>query len=227
MNLITAAKFPGALLDRDTWSRSQKRAKYLACGALAVLILAQVVVTGMSLMRDSRTSKQLVATLPTLSFGAPARLTRTLLQLTDAHLFGASASSTTDDAEKNARVTNLSLTLVGTLVGHADEGMAIVKSDGSAESQLYHVGATLPGGAVLRAIFPDHILIDRDGTVERLNFARAAGLPLFAAVLSPTAASPGITASLGIPGAVPEGHPGYVDPAEGYFPSPFNDLHDD
>jgi type II secretory pathway component PulC len=210
MNRFSAAKSP-------SWP-------LLAYAALAVMILMQVVVTGTSLVRDARTGKQQTATLPGLSFGLSARRTVALLQLTEAHLFGASASSA-DAADRNARVTNLSLTLLGTLVGQRAEGMAIVKLEGGAASQLYRVGATLPGGAVLRGIFADHILLDRDGTIERLNFARA-GLPLFAATLSPTAASPGITATLGVPGSVPEGHPGYVDPQEGYFPSPFNDLHD-
>lgn len=63
-----------------------------------------------------------------------------------------------------ARDTRLPLTLRGVLSGM---GLALISASGQAE-KVYKVGDDLPGGARLRAVLEDHVLLERAGVLERL-----------------------------------------------------------
>lgn len=63
-----------------------------------------------------------------------------------------------------AQDTRLPLTLRGVLAG---PGLALMAVSGQPE-KVFRVGDTLPGGAILRAVLADHVLLERGGVVERL-----------------------------------------------------------
>jgi general secretion pathway protein C len=94
----------------------------------------------------------------------------------------------------NAPVTSMALTLAG-VVADLDEklGFAMLGTS-AADIKFYRVGETLPGGARLHAVFVDHVLLDRGGTIETLPMPPrvGAGGPIGAPV---AASAPSSTAS--------------------------------
>lgn len=91
--------------------------------------------------------------------------------LADLHLFGtASARSTT-----NAPETTLALTLSGIVAATPGgrDSRAIIASDGN--QQTYAIGAAVPGGAVIRAIYPDRVLLELNGSPQILRLPKASG----------------------------------------------------
>src|SRR5215469_11792392 len=40
------------------------------------------------------------------------------------------------------------------------------------DEEPYAIGATVPGGAVIRAIFPDRVMLDRGGQIEALRLPK-------------------------------------------------------
>lgn len=94
--------------------------------------------------------------------------------IVNAHLFGTAAVEASGDAA-SAPVTNLRLVLAGTLAG-ADptQGWAIVGESAQA-AKVYATGASLPGGAKLREVYLDRVILDRGGRLESLPLPRLAG----------------------------------------------------
>jgi len=64
--------------------------------------------------------------------------------------------------------TRLPLSLRGILSG---EGLAMIETSGS-DTKVYRIGDSLPGGAVLKDVLVDHVLIERAGVIERLALPR-------------------------------------------------------
>lgn len=154
-------------------SQSPAAAAWLArlSGAIAVVALARMflLVAG---------GPQLP--LPAAHTAIPASLERS--PVSSWHLFGVPGAETVLEA------TTLSLTLRGTLASDKpDRGLAIIAEKGQKDIG-YHVGATLPGGGVLEAIHPDHVVILNGGKRESLALTdpranQAAGTPNFSQAL--------------------------------------------
>ncbi|WP_236206876.1 type II secretion system protein N [Pseudomonas tohonis] len=79
------------------------------------------------------------------------------------------------------------LTLLASLrAEHPDDSRALIASPGG--SAFHRPGERLPGGALLRSVEADHVLILRNGREQRLGFARPAEtllVPLAAPAPSP------------------------------------------
>ncbi|MGH8372809.1 MAG: type II secretion system protein GspC [Gammaproteobacteria bacterium] len=92
-------------------------------------------------------------------------------KLIDQHLFGAAGVQT---ASKNAPETTLDLTLNGIASdAHQPVSRAIITAGG--KQQTYGVGAQLPGGAVIKDILPDQVLLNLNGHVESLRLPKLTG----------------------------------------------------
>lgn len=121
---------------------------------------------------------------------APDSTSRTLAALKNVAPFGRLGSL--DQPIVATSATHLSLAGV---IAETDSaaGQAIIADSGS-PAQVYRVGNTLPGNLVLRAVHADHVILDRGGTLERLDLPRqlTPGSPL-----DPAAAAPS-------PGAIPQ-----------------------
>ncbi|MGK0673741.1 MAG: type II secretion system protein N [Halothiobacillaceae bacterium] len=87
----------------------------------------------------------------------------------------------------SAQDTRLPLVLRGVLAG---QGLALIAASGQPE-RVYRVGDSLPGGAILRAVLADHVLLERAGILERL------ALPKETLLSSPGSASPPKAAASG------------------------------
>jgi general secretion pathway protein C len=92
-----------------------------------------------------------------------------LAAIVNAHLFGV-ASDSGDPADAPATTANL--TLAGTLAGQQPEqGWAIIGASGQS-ARVYVTGASLPGGSKLFAVYPDRVILDRNGARESLLLPR-------------------------------------------------------
>lgn len=115
-----------------------------------------------------------------------------LQSLLDAHLFGEAATASLDGSQ--APATSLALVLAG-IVASDDprQGYAIV-GESAATARLHSVGSALPGGARLHSVYPDRVVLDRNGSLESLALPKRplAGL---APAPSPAPAPSGDTAA--------------------------------
>lgn len=88
------------------------------------------------------------------------------------HLFGDPPKVETPDIA-DAPKTRLNLTLLGVYATESNQAIAIIASGGS-EEKIYQVGDAIPGGAVLKAVLPDRVLLERQSKMETLPFPRDA-----------------------------------------------------
>ena len=88
--------------------------------------------------------------------------------LLGAHLFGAAPV-----AAGPIQATSAPLVLTGTLAGvDPSQGFAII-GENAASARLYAAGATLPVGVRLLEVYPEHVIIDRNGSRESLSLPRS------------------------------------------------------
>ncbi len=89
----------------------------------------------------------------------------------NAHLFGVAPQS---GDPSDAPATTANLALAGTLAGlEPEHGWAIIGASGQT-ARVYATGASLPGGAKLFAVYPDRVILDRNGARESLLMPRLA-----------------------------------------------------
>ena len=106
--------------------------------------------------------------------------------IAERHLFGTATVST---GNVDAPDTSLALTLHGIVSGdRAADSYALIVING--DEELYGVGAQLQGGAVIRAIFPDRVLLARDGRIEALRLPKGDTANAVANSFNVTAAPP-------------------------------------
>ena len=85
-------------------------------------------------------------------------------QVAARHLFGAAQAGNTGTAPD----TTLAFTLHGIAAGkHVADSRALIEANGDEEP--YGVGAQLPGGVKIRAIYADRVILDRGGRLETLR----------------------------------------------------------
>jgi len=120
-----------------------------------------------------------------------------LATIVNAHLFGGGAVAGGGDAP----ATTMPLILAGVIADpDPGKGVAII-GENAAAGKLYSVGAAIPGGAHLHAVYADRVLLERNGGLETLMLPRTpanprAALGAAAAPRSTTAAASREPASL-------------------------------
>ena len=86
-------------------------------------------------------------------------------------LFGFSnKTQETYQGGKEIPETRLNLVLRGAIAGEGIQTSSAIIEDGGSSEQLYFIGESLPGGATLTQINNDHIVINRNGMLEKLYF---------------------------------------------------------
>ena len=99
---------------------------------------------------------------------APVNPTVELATIVNAHLFGVAGAQ----AGGSAPQTTIPLILAGVIADKDPaKGQAIIGDTASA-GKLFAVGAMIPGGARLNAVYGDHVLIERGGRLETLPLPR-------------------------------------------------------
>lgn len=86
--------------------------------------------------------------------------------LSKLHLFGLFSDDFDDLPE-----TQLQLTLQGTGVSPTDPKLssAIISSPESSDAQIFHIGDSVPGDAMIKDILFDRIVIDNNGELQKLS----------------------------------------------------------
>ena len=94
-----------------------------------------------------------------------------LNELLRARLFGVAATDAVSGV--NAPRTRVALVLAGTLAGRDPRhGLAII-GESAQSGRVFAVGAMLPGGVRLHEVYPDRVVLDRDGALETLPLPHA------------------------------------------------------
>lgn len=92
------------------------------------------------------------------------------------HLFGTAPPQGANGAPIHAPETTLKLVLAGVLAASdARAARAIIRAPDGTEKP-YRVGDLLPGNATLKEIYPDHVLLERNGRYETLPLPREHGI---------------------------------------------------
>jgi general secretion pathway protein C len=135
--------------------------------ALVIVLAAQLASLLWRVLSSSGTD---TAPPPAVDAGAVPAVD--LGSIVNAHLFG--IASMTGDPNA-APATSANLTLAGTLAGiDPEQGWAIIGASAQA-ARVYATGATLPGGTRLLAVYPDRVILDRNGVRESLALPRLSG----------------------------------------------------
>lgn len=132
------------------------------------------------------------ADLPPPSLAGPPALVRPGLNpalqlgiIVNAHLFGAAPVAS---AGADAPATTMPLILAGVIADpDPAKGVAII-GENAAAGKLYAVGAAIPGGAHLHAVYSDRVLLDRNGGLETLMLPRT---PMATRSIAPSGAAAG------------------------------------
>lgn len=90
------------------------------------------------------------------------------------HLLGQTQTVRVRPVETAIPETRLRLTLRGVMALDDSGTGAAVIADPAGKEALYHVGDTLPGGAKLKAVHPQHVVLSRRGRLETLRLPRNA-----------------------------------------------------
>ena len=145
----------------------QHRGPALVAVALILLIAWLLAQLTWAFLPRPKSATSTYNTPPALSVHQPAAG-----KIADQHLFG--LANQPAGSLNNAPDTTLALTLHGIVAGkNAQDSRALIVANGDEEP--YGIGASVPGGAVIRAIFPDRVMLERGGRVEALRLPKAEG----------------------------------------------------
>lgn len=107
-------------------------------------------------------------TADTLATGRP----HAHVELSLLNLFG-QTETTASGANReaiNAPTTRLNLELLGIFMSDDRKETAAIVAEKNKEGELFYLGDTLPGNAELYEVLDDHVLIRRNGNIEKLMF---------------------------------------------------------
>jgi general secretion pathway protein C len=99
-----------------------------------------------------------------------------LQPLLAAHLFGQVSQELTGGRLDNLPISSLNLVLAGVIASGAG-GYALISVNGQSQ-EPFAVGQTITGGAVLQAVYPDRVVIRRNGALESLLLEGADNTPM-------------------------------------------------
>ena len=97
---------------------------------------------------------------------SPQQNAFSLQPLLAAHLFGQVSQELRGGRLENLPISSLNLVLTG-VIASASGGYALISVNGQAQ-EPFGVGQTVTGNAVLQAVYPDRVVIQRNGVLESL-----------------------------------------------------------
>jgi general secretion pathway protein C len=118
---------------------------------------------------------------------APAS-TFSLQPLLAAHLFGQASEDLAGQRLDSLPVSSLNLVLTGVIASDTG-GYALISVNGQAQ-EPYAVGQSVKDGAVLQAVYPDRVVIRRNGALESLLLEEADSLAPPPVALAPVGSMP-------------------------------------
>ena len=143
-----------------------------ACNLLLVLLIAASLARTVWLVYP-RPAARFEPPPPTAASLASSLPRANVEQIAAANLFG--RKSATGAAPLDAPDTALNLTLKGILAfGTATSSRALI-ADNSGKEKPYAIGDDIPGGATLKEIHADRVILERNGRFETLRLERRVG----------------------------------------------------
>jgi len=185
-------------LDRDALLRVAGERAPLIVSALLVVAIAAVLASNVIRLLAPSPAPGPAASRPPVS--GPGIDVGSIL---DAHLFGRAPAGAVDPA--TAPVTAANLVLAGTMAGPDPEHGWAILGENAQSARVVETGSTLAGGTVLRAVYPDRVVIERGGRVESVMLPRLSGAtgpyPLRAASSDAGAMIDAVRQAIGSPAA--------------------------
>lgn len=125
---------------------------------------------------------------------AAAIRSRPNVDLASVNLFGTEDinAETSEMDTENLPETNLRIFLRGVLAAEGEFPASALIEDSSSKTEAYIVGNDIPGGATLRSIKPNRVILERSGKLENLYFPESdnqAGLSIAASQIAETTAN--------------------------------------
>jgi general secretion pathway protein C len=97
-------------------------------------------------------------------------------QLSSAHLFGVAETKKVRNSTEKMPETKLNLVLRGVLsAGTTEMASAIIAQGANGNEEIYGINDKIPGGITLKEIFPDHVILERQGQLETLRLEKDSG----------------------------------------------------
>ncbi len=97
-------------------------------------------------------------------------------KLTSANVFGVSDKAVVQK-QTNVPETRLNLTLKGVLAAIPMKmASAIIAQGKNGKEDIYGIGDKLPGGVVIKEIYPEHVVLERGGRLETLKLQKISGI---------------------------------------------------
>lgn len=115
---------------------------------------------------------------PIVAVGAPATIAATSVNpqsIADAHLFGVAGAGGGAADPNNLPKSQTSLVLSGTMALEDPEAGFAIVGENTANAKFYRVGAVINGVARLHSVYPERVIIERNGALETLVLPR--GIP--------------------------------------------------
>ena len=155
-------------LDRDALVRAAGEHAPVIASALLVIAIAAVFAGNVLRLlappgAPTGVAPAPVAPAPPVDVGA----------IVNAHLFGLAAPAAGDPA--SAPATSSGLVLVGTIAGpDPEQGWAILGQNAQS-ARVMATGSALAGGVLLKAVYPDRVVLEIGGRLESLMLPRLSG----------------------------------------------------
>ena len=117
--------------------------------------------------------------LSSLHVEAPSTLNETAISPTkknsfdyimNSSLFGVYVSN--DLNGNNVKKSMLNITLVGILLGNTAEDSQVIIRSANGEEKNYKVSDKIPGGALIKRIMADGIIVEHDGSLESVSLPK-------------------------------------------------------
>ncbi len=102
---------------------------------------------------------------------APVTRPRHAEHVAGLHVFGTAPAETPQEDAISAPETKLNLTLRGVFATGGEDGLAIIAMGGGKED-IYGIGDALPGGARLKVVYPDRVILERGARLETLRLPK-------------------------------------------------------
>jgi len=94
-------------------------------------------------------------------------------RIANSHLFGQASAKKLAQRGETAPETKLNLLLSGVIAAEdAQQAVAFVAAGKRAVEKAYGIGDNLPGGAILKEIYEDRVLLEYRGRMENLTLRR-------------------------------------------------------
>ncbi len=150
----------------------QRRAVFLVQLLLLLLLAAALARLTWSLLADDGTQAA-VPPAQQAAAVAPAREAGRSWNIARWHLFGTKPTQAVQQATpESLPETRLNLTLRGVVAAVGGEGGGAIIAAPNRDESFYAVAAQLPGGAVLKEVYPDRVVLERGGRLETLRLPR-------------------------------------------------------